>query len=151
MGLEQRTGKVGGLAAIALLAAVACGPAACASTVGALAAVDAYRNTTQQQLAECVDTFRRSYRRMWLTRSTPDYLGCIRRAQAEAAAKLTAAARTVRKADAQRALVAYHAAFLAAIAGIAPYSDEPADGYEQRQSVLLHAMSHAWSRYEMLE
>ena len=153
MELKHRMASSASVAAVLLLAGLAWAqksPAPRLATI-VLAPVDVYRNTTQHELAECVDAFRRSYRSLWLTRTESDYQACIRRAQAEANARLAAAARTVRKADAQRALVAYHAAFLGAIGGIVPYPEEPVDGYEQRQSVLLHIMSHAWSRYELVE
>jgi len=137
--------------AIVLLVAPPWTPPAFGSSVDSPAPLDVYRNTTQRQLARCADAFRRSLRRLWLTRTASDYHGCIRRARADADAKLTAAARTVHQPDARRALVAYHTAFVAAMAGIEPYADETEDGYEQRQSMLLHAMSHAWSLYELAE
>jgi heme A synthase len=157
MELKHRMASSASVAAVLLLAGLAWAqksPAPRLATI-VLAPVDVYRNTTQHELAECADAFRSalrsSYRNVWLARTPSDYQACILRAQAEANARLAAAARTVRKADAQRALVAYHAAFLAAIGGIVPYPQEPVDGYEQRQSVLLHIMSHAWSRYELVE
>ena len=150
MELLHRKAGLGWPLALLLLAAPAWPQAGLASTVMP-GPVDVYRNSTQQELARCSEAFRRSMRRMWLTRSTPDYQSCIQRAQAEANAKLAMAAQVVRKADAQRALIAYHAAFLAAIGGIVPHNDEMSEGYEQRQSVLLHVMSHAWSRYELVE
>jgi heme A synthase len=153
MELKHRMASSASVAAVLLLAGLAWAqksPAPRLTTI-VLAPVDVYRNVTQHELAECVNAFRRSYRNLWLARTPGDYQACIRRAQAEANATLAAAARTVRKAEAQHALVAYHAAFLAAIGGIVPYPQEPVDGYEQRQSVLLHIMSHAWSRYELVE
>ena len=136
--------------AVLLLAGPACSQSGLAGTL-APRPVDDYRNSTQQQLARCSDAFRRSTRRLWLTQAGRDYQGCIGQARADTNAKLATAARVVRKADAQRALIAYHAAFLTALGGIVPRPDEIAEGYEQRQSLLLHLMSHAWSRYELVE
>jgi hypothetical protein len=121
--------------------------------------IDKYYGKTQSQLAMCQMGFRTATYQAELIAlggTVPesasgggDFRGCISKGKAEARADLDKALRTVKKAKAQEALKAYHVAFVTALEGIVPGSDERRINYEQRQQSLDGKVTEAWARFEV--
>ena len=78
-----------------------------------------------------------------------DYPGCIEQGKATAKLNLDKALRTLRKAKAQEALKSFHVAFVGALEGVRPGSNERKISYEQRQQALEGKLTEAWARFEI--
>lgn len=78
-----------------------------------------------------------------------DYAGCIEHGKATAKENLVKALRTLKKSKAQESLKSYHVAFVTALEGIRPGSDERKINYEQRQQALEGKLTEAWARFEV--
>ncbi len=78
-----------------------------------------------------------------------DYVGCIKDMKALAKENLDKALRKVNKSKTQEALKSYHVAFITALEGIRPGSDELKINYEQRQQALQDKLTEAWARVEV--
>lgn len=78
-----------------------------------------------------------------------DYAGCIEHEKATAKKNLVKALRTLKKSKAQESLKSYHVAFVTALEGIRPGSNEREISYEQRQQALKEKLTEAWARFEV--
>jgi serine/threonine-protein kinase RIO1 len=81
--------------------------------------------------------------------SDGDYAGCIKKGKEAAKVSLDKALRTIRKPKAQEALKSYHIAFVTALQGINPGSNERRMDYERRQQMLKDKAAEAWARFEV--
>lgn len=81
--------------------------------------------------------------------SSSDVRGCISKGKAAAKASFDKALRTVRKPAAKEALKNYHVAFVTALEGITPGTEEPKFVYEQRQQALKSRLKETWARFEL--
>ena len=78
-----------------------------------------------------------------------DWAACIRNGKTTAKARFDKALLTVKKSKAKEALKTYQVAYMAAIDGINPGSDERRINYEQRQQSLEGKLTEAWARFEI--
>lgn len=78
-----------------------------------------------------------------------DYAGCIESGKVTAKQNLAKALRAMKKAKAQESLKSYHVAFITALEGIRPGSNERKISYEQRQQALEEKLTEAWARFEV--
>lgn len=114
--------------------------------------LEQYRGITQSSLQVCSGAFSIAQHSANLGIAAKDYSGeCIATTKANAVEKFKAAILTVKKDKAKEALKSYHVAFITALEGIAPGSDEPRIIYQQRQQALAGKVTEAWSRFEIEE
>jgi hypothetical protein len=78
-----------------------------------------------------------------------DWIACIRNGKTTTKASFDKALTAVKKSKAKEALKTYQVAYMAAIDGIAPGSDERKINYEQRQQSLEGKLTEAWARFEI--
>jgi hypothetical protein len=115
--------------------------------------LDKYRGDTQFSLLMCAISFKiarlRAEAGSQENDDKGDYRGCIAKGRATAKVDLAGALRFVKKAKAQDALKTYHVAFMTALEGIDPGSDERRISYAQRQQALSDKVNEAWARFEI--
>lgn len=78
-----------------------------------------------------------------------DVNGCISKAKQETKISFDKAMRTVRKPAGREALKNYHIAFLTALEGIKPGSNESKAAYSLRMELLKSKKVEAWTRFEL--
>jgi hypothetical protein len=148
--------KQGTATAWVLLACLCAGEAAFAQTPPAesaltLRALRIYRITTQRMLSVCSDAVAPRTSRVRPSAAPAGYRSCVSRAMEDSSARLDEAVRSMVDGDSVRALREYHAAFVRALAGIAPQTGESNGAYDERQGFLFHRLAHAWARFELSE
>lgn len=78
-----------------------------------------------------------------------DYPACIENGKNTAKRNFAPALRSIKKQKAQEALKSYHVAFVTAMDGIKPGTNELKISYEQRQQLLESKLNEAWARFEI--
>ena len=81
--------------------------------------------------------------------NSSDVQGCISKGKTEAKTSFNKALRTIRKPAAKEALKNYHVAFVTALEGLLPGTQEPKFVYEQRQQTLKSRLAETWAKYEL--
>lgn len=114
--------------------------------------LERYRGGTQFYLLSCSLSFKLATLKAEGDQSQDeknDYAGCITKGKTVSKSNLGKALRTVKKPKAQEALKTYHVAFVSALEGIFPGTDERRISYEQRQQALKDKVTEAWARFEV--
>jgi hypothetical protein len=78
-----------------------------------------------------------------------EYITCMRDGRTSGKTAMDAALKTVKKPKAKEALKTAHVAFITALDGIFPATDERKINYAQRQSALDDKLNEAWARFEV--
>jgi hypothetical protein len=114
--------------------------------------LERYEGDSKFTLYKCKLTLKLAIAKSELGREqdeSSDWAACIRDGKATVEARFDPALSTIRKAKAKEALKSYQVAFVVALEGIAPGSDERRINYEQRQQALDGRLTEAWARFQI--
>ena len=114
--------------------------------------LEAYQGSTYYHQIMCEATLSLALARGDLYRpqdNSSDVQGCISKGKTEAKTSFNKALRTVRKPAAKEALKNYHVAFVTALEGLLPGTQEPKFVYEQRQQTLKSRLAETWAKFEL--